>query len=132
MDRTKRKTLIKAAAVTIFVFCLFCLAGCKGKKPEAPPPPPRVTVVQPLQREVTYYLELTGNTQAVNSVQLVARVSGYLDKVFFHDGQVVKKGQLLFLIQQDSYIDSLNQAQGQVLTQKAQLRYAQSQFTRYS
>ena len=132
MDRTKRKTLIKAAAVTIFVFCLFCLAGCKGKKPEAPPPPPKVTVVQPLQRKVTYHLELTGNTQAVNTVQLVARVSGYLDKVFFHDGQMVKKGQLLFLIQQDSYIDSLNQAEGQVLTQKAQLRYAQSQFTRYS
>jgi RND family efflux transporter MFP subunit len=132
MYRKKRKTLIKAAAVTIFVLCLFCLAGCKGKKPEAPPPPPRVTVVQPLQREVTYYLELTGNTQAVNTVQLVARVTGNLDKVFFHDGQMVKKGQLLFLIQQDTYIDSLNQAQGQVLTQKAQLRYAQDQFTRYS
>ncbi len=132
MDRKKRKTLMKAAAVMVFVFCLFPFAGCKGKKPQAPPPPPRVSVIQPQQRQVTYYLELTGNTQAVNTVQLVARVSGYLDKVFFHDGQMVKKGQLLFLIQQDSYIDSLKQAEGQVLVQKAQLRYAQSQFTRYS
>ena len=132
MDRNKRKTLMKAAAVTIFVFCLLCFAGCKGKKSQAPPPPPKVSVVQPLQRKVTYYLELTGNTQAVNTVQLVARVSGYLDKVFFQDGQMVKKGQLLFLIEQDSYIDSLKQAEGQVLMQKAQLRYAQSQFTRYA
>jgi RND family efflux transporter MFP subunit len=91
-----------------------------------------VTVVQPLQRKVTYYLELPGNTQAVNTVQLVARVPGYLDRVFFHDGQMVKKGQPLFLIEQDSYQDSLKQAQGQVLTQQAQLRYAQSQFTRFS
>jgi len=132
MDRKKRKILKKAAAVTIFVFCLLCLAGCKGKKPQAPPPPPKVSVIRPIQRKVTYYLELTGNTQAVNTVQLVARVSGYLDKVFFLDGQMVKKGQPLFLIEQDSYIDSLKQAEGQVLMQKAQLRYAQSQFTRYA
>jgi len=110
----------------------FLLADCKGKKPQAPPPPPKVSVVQPLQRKVTYYLELTGNTQAVNTVQLVARVAGYLDKVFFQDGQMVKKGQLLFLIQEDTFIDSLHQAEGQVSAQRAQLEYAQSQFTRYS
>ena len=131
MDRRKRRPLAKAAAATIFLCCLSCFAGCKKEKPQ-PPPPPRVSVTQPLQRKVTYYLELTGTTQAVNTVQLVARVSGYLDKVFFHDGQMVKKGQPLFLIQQDSYLDSLRQAEGQVLMQKAQLRYAQSQLTRYS
>ena len=129
MDWNKRNP-INAAAAAIFVLCLFCGAGCKEKKPPAPPPP-RASVIQPLQRNVTYYLELTGNTQAINSVQLVARVSGYLDHVFFHDGQMVKKGQLLFLIQQDSYIDSLKQAEGQVLMQKAQLVYAQRQLTRY-
>ena len=131
MDRLKRKCFMAVAAVASFC-CLLCLAGCKGKKPQAPPPPPKVTVVQPLQRKVTFYLELPGNTQAVNTVQLVARVPGYLDRVYFHDGQMVKKGQPLFLIEQDSYQDSLKQAQGQVLTQEAQLRYAQSQFTRFS
>ena len=132
MDYQKRKALINFTAVTIFLFCVLCFAACKGQKPQAPPPPPRVSVIQPLQRKVTYHLELTGNTQAVNTVQLVARVAGYLDKVFFHDGQMVRKGQLLFLIQEDTYIDSLHQAEGQVLAQKAQLQYAQSQFTRYS
>jgi RND family efflux transporter MFP subunit len=119
-------------AATISLVCLFCFAGCKGQKPQAPPPPPTVSVIQPLQRNVTYYLELTGNTQAVNTVQLVARVAGYVDKVFFQDGQMVKKGQLLFLIQEDTYIDNLHQAEGQVLALKAQLQYAQSQFARYS
>ncbi len=132
MNSEKIKPMVYIAAVTTFLFCLFCFAGCKEKKPQAPPPPPKVSVAQPLQRKVTYYLELTGNTQAVNTVQLVARVAGYLDKVFFQDGQMVKKGQLLFLIQEDTYIDSLHQAEGQVLAQKAQLQYAQSQFTRYS
>ena len=132
MDSMKRMRLMEVAAVTGFLCCLLCLTGCKGKKPPAPPPPPKVSVVQPLERKVTFYLELPGNTQAVNTVQLVARVPGYLDRVFFHDGQMVKKGQPLFLIEQDSYLDNLKQAQGQVLTQQAQLRYAQSQFTRFS
>ena len=131
MDRRKRKSFMAVAAVTS-LGCLLCLAGCKGKNPQAPPPPPKVSVVQPLQRKVTYYLELPGNTQPVNTVQLVARVPGFLDRVFFHDGQLVKKGQPLFLIEQDSYLDSLRQAQGQVLLQASQLRYAQSQFTRFS
>jgi len=113
----------------LIVFIL--IAGCKAKK-AAPPPPPSVTVKQPEQRTVTDYLELSGNAQAINTVQLVARVPGYLEKVFFHDGQIVKKGQKLFLIQQNTYEAGLQQAEGQVLTQKAQLEYAGTQFIRYS
>jgi RND family efflux transporter MFP subunit len=81
---------------------------------------------------VTDYLELTGNTQAIKTVQLVARVSGYLEKVFFQDGQIVKKGQLLFLIQQNTYQDTLRQNEAQILLQKAQLDYAEKQLIRYS
>jgi RND family efflux transporter MFP subunit len=115
---------------TLLLFSLFLPADC-GKKLQ-PPPPPKVTVDRPVRREVTDYLELTGNTQAVNTVQLVARVAGYLDKVFFRDGQMVRKGQLLFLIQQDTYIAGLQQAEGQVLALKSQLEYAQSQLVRYT
>ena len=81
---------------------------------------------------MTDYLELTGNTQAIKTVQLVARVAGYLEKVFFQDGQLVKKGQLLFLIQQNTYQDNLRQAEAAILLQKAQLEYAEIQLTRYS
>ncbi len=119
----------------VWVACslsLILLAGCAEKPKPAPPPPPAVTVAQPVRRTVTDYLELTGNTQAINTTQLVARVAGYLEKVLFQDGQFVEKDQLLFLIQQNTYQDSLRQAEAAILLQKAQLEYAQIQLTRYS
>lgn len=107
------------------------LPGCRKKQPP-PPPPPRVTVAQPVQREVTDSLELNGTTRAVRTVQLVARVPGYLDKVLFRDGQMVGEGQPLFIIQQDTTRAKLGQAEAQILQQKAQLDYAEKQLIRYS
>ena len=119
------------AAETIIVILLIFPIACKEKAP-APPPPPGVAVAQPVQKVVTDYLELPGNTQAIYSVQLVARVAGYLEKVLFVDGQMVKKGQTLFLIQQNTYQDTLRQTEAQILLQKAQLEYAEKQYIRYS
>ncbi|HEY8035121.1 MAG TPA: efflux RND transporter periplasmic adaptor subunit [Methylobacter sp.] len=107
-------------------------AGCEDKNTYAPPPPPQVTVSQPIRQQVSEYLEFTGNTQAFNSVQLVARVQGYLEKVLFHDGDKVKMGQPLFLIQQDTYQAHLKQAEAQVLQQKASLNHAQTELDRFS
>lgn len=106
--------------------------GCEEKNTYAPPPPPHVTVSQPVQQLVSEYLEFTGNTQAINTVQLVARVQGYLEKVLFHDGDRVKKGQLLFLIQQDTYQARLKQAEAQILEQKASLYHAQTELERFT
>ena len=111
---------------------LVTLEACQEKTAYKPPPPPRVTVGTPARQEVTDYLELTGNTQAVNTVQLRARVQGYLEKVFFQDGQVVKKGQPLFQIERDTYIAKLKQAEGQILTQQARLEHAKTEFARFS
>jgi len=108
------------------------LSGCKEKPKQQPPPPPKVTVAQPVQRMVTDDLELPGNTQAIYTVQLVARVAGYLEKVLFQDGQLVKKGQPLFLIQQNTYQDNLQQAEAAVLQFRAQLVFAEAQYARYS
>ena len=130
----KKYSLHKIGAISAWIVCLIFLiflGACKEKTPP-PPPPPTVTVAQPVERTVTDYLELAGNTQAIKTVQLVARVSGYLDKVFFQDGQLVKEGQLLFLIQQDTYQDNLRQAEAAILLQKTQLEYAEIQLTRYS
>jgi RND family efflux transporter MFP subunit len=118
-----------AMAIIMLLFVL--LMGCK-EKTSPTPPPPTVTVAQPFQRTVTDYLELTGNTQAIYTVQLVARVVGYLEKVLFQDGQKVKRGDLLFLIQQNTYQDTLRQNEAQILLQKAQLEYAEKQLIRYS
>ena len=108
------------------------LTGCGDKPKPQPPPPPKVTVAQPLRQTVTDYLELTGNTQAVYTVQLVARVAGYLEQVLFQDGQLVKKGQPLFVIQRNTYEDNLRRAEAAIAQYRAQLQYAESQFARYS
>src|SRR5262249_1268997 len=108
------------------------LLGCKGKPQQQTPPPPKVTVAQPVQRAVTDHLELTGNTQAIYTVQLVARVAGYLENVLFQDGQMVKKGQPLFLIQHNTYEANLRQAEATILQYRAQLAYAEAQLARYS
>jgi RND family efflux transporter MFP subunit len=124
----------KVHPIPLWFICLILLVllpACR-EKTQPPPPPPKVTVAQPVLRAVTDSLELTGNAQAFYTVQLVARVAGYLEKVFFQDGQMVKKGQILFLIQQNTYQDALQQAEGQVLLYKAQLDYAEKQLVRYS
>jgi RND family efflux transporter MFP subunit len=118
-------------AVLIWMATVFA-AGCEERNAYVPPPSPQVTVSQPVRRQVSEYLEFTGNTQAFNSVQLVARVQGYLEKVFFHDGDGVKKGQPLFLIQQDTYQARLKQTEAQVLQQKASLNHAQTELERFT
>ena len=97
-----------------------------------PQPSPPVPVVRPRVQSVADYVEITGNAAAVNAVKLVARVEGYLEQIHYEDGQLVKKGDLLFTIQQDQYKDQLQQAQAQVLAQQAALVYAKTELVRYS
>jgi RND family efflux transporter MFP subunit len=95
-------------------------------------PSPPVPVIQPKAQSVADYMEVTGNAAAVNAVKLVARVEGYLEKIHYEDGQFVKKGDLLFTIQQDQYKDQLQQSQAQVLTAQASLLYAKTELVRYT
>lgn len=121
-----------ARSVRILLVCAFLLSACGDKNVYVPPPPPKVTVSQPVRRGVTDYLEFTGNTQAINTVQLRARVEGFLEKIFFKDGDRVKKAQPLFLIQQNTYEDKLKQAEAEVLANKARLEHAQTEYARFS
>jgi RND family efflux transporter MFP subunit len=122
----------RATAGLLSLAILVVSAACGEKSAFAPPPPPKVTVSQPVKQPVTDYLEFTGNTQAINTVQLKARVEGYLEKVFFKDGDRVKKGQLLFLIQQNTYEAKLQQAEAEILSQKAKLFHAKTEYARFS
>jgi multidrug efflux pump subunit AcrA (membrane-fusion protein) len=72
------------------------ILACGDRNVYQPPPPPKVTVSQPLKKPVTDYLEFTGNAVAYQTVQLRARVEGFLEKLLFYDGETVKKGKLLF------------------------------------
>jgi RND family efflux transporter MFP subunit len=108
------------------------LAACGESNVYVPPPPPRVTVAHPVRQPVVDYLEFTGNTQAIKTVQLKARVQGFLEKILFKDGDMVKKGQLLFIIQQNTYQDQLAQAEAQILQQKANYDHAVIETARYT
>jgi RND family efflux transporter MFP subunit len=107
----------------------FRVAEAQLPAPSASTPIP---VVLPKLQSVTSYFEVTGNAAAVNAVKLIARVEGYLEKIHYEDGAFVKEGDLLFTIQQDQYKAQLQQAQAQVLTAQASLKYAKTEFARYS
>jgi RND family efflux transporter MFP subunit len=133
MTAAKPRSVWRGRTATLAVIAMFlAILACGQGNVYAPPPPPKVTVAQPMHQPVTDFLEFTGNTQAINTVQLRARVQGFLEKVFFKDGDMVKKGQLLFLIQQNTYEDQLAQAKAQVLQQKANYDHAVIETERYT
>jgi multidrug efflux system membrane fusion protein len=106
------------------------LVGCKPENKFEPPPPPEISVARPLQQQVQPYEVLTGNTVAFNTVDLVARVEGFLTSINYTDGGFVKKGDLLFLIEQTMYQAKVKEAQAELDSANAQLLNAQAEFTR--
>ncbi len=108
------------------------VVACHGRTNQSVTPPPAVTVARPIAQPVTEYFTFTGNTAPTNSVTLVARVEGYLEKVHFTDGSRIKKGDLLFTIQQDQYKAKLQQAEAQLAAQKAALWHAETELARFS
>jgi membrane fusion protein, multidrug efflux system len=123
--RVTWKALLLAASALL-------LAACNAKNAYVPPPPPKVTVAQPVQQPVTLYFELTGNTQAINSVDLVARVQGYLESIDYKDGAFVTKGTQLFGIERDNYQQQLDQANASLAANEATLAYNKAEFQRQS
>ena len=101
------------------------LAGWGSRNTYVQPPPPKVVVAQPVQQPVTLYLELTGNTAAFRSVNLVARVQGYLELIDYKDGATVTKGTQLFGIESDLYQAQVDQAKGQLAHDEAVLAMSQ-------
>ena len=108
------------------------LASCgEGQKQQqAGPPPPAVTVAPPVKRTVTDYDEYVGRFVAVNSVEIRARVSGYLDAVHFTDGQLVKDGDLLFTIDKRSFQNAVAQARATLAAAQSNLAFTEADFTR--
>ena len=76
------------------------LASCDSKPTTSSAPPPAVTVSHPFQKNITEWDEYTGRFTPLETVEIRARVSGFIDSVHFHEGQIVKKDDLLFVIDQ--------------------------------
>jgi RND family efflux transporter MFP subunit len=138
-DRCKRRLIIPsraprragAARYTSALGCLgfLALAACERNQLVVPPPP-TVTVELPIQQTVTPHLEATGNTASINSVNLIARVQGYLQEIKYQDGTFVKKGTPLFVIEPQPYQVKLEQAQAAEEGAKAAFVNAEAQFNR--
>ncbi|QPF85460.1 efflux RND transporter periplasmic adaptor subunit [Bradyrhizobium genosp. L] len=97
-----------------------------------PPPPPKVDVALPVQRAITRYLDATGNTAPIKSVDLVARVQGFLQSINYKDGSFVKEGTTLFTIEPETYKLKLEQAQAAEAGAQATVKQAEADFKRQS
>jgi RND family efflux transporter MFP subunit len=109
---------------------VFFLAACQEQQAAPLPPLPQVTVSQPAVREVIEWDEYTGRLEAVDTVDVRARVSGYLQSVHFTDGAMVKKGTLLFVIDPRPYQAELDRAKAALEQALARLERTQKDLNR--
>ncbi len=119
-----------AGSMLVLGSCLGA-TGCARAPAEAPPAPPTpVAVSYPVEREVTDYADFTARIAAVDSVEVRSHVWGYLQKVNFKEGDLVKKDDVLFEIDPRPYQATLNQAKAKVAQDEAQLRFDEAEYQR--
>src|SRR5215472_11981523 len=115
---------------TLALAAVAALTGCGQGNQYAAPPPAKVTVALPVEQQVTHYFDATGNTSAVNSVQLVARVQGFVQAISYTDGDAVKKGTSLFTIEPEPYKLKVDAAKASVTSAQATLTQAEAEYKR--
>jgi membrane fusion protein, multidrug efflux system len=115
----------------LLVLIALALAGCggSGAQPQMPPPP-QVNVAVVVQKQVTLWDEFTGRIEAVDRVEIRPRVAGYLDKIHFEEGRAVKKGDVLFEIDEREYRAAYNRAVAEVDRARSRAALAQRQLER--
>jgi len=119
-----RAAILASCALAAIVLLL---SACSGKTGGQAPPPPAVGVIKAVTQPITVYEDYVGQTEAVDTVEIRARVSGLLERQAFEDGGKVKKGDLLFVIDQQAYIAALAQAKAALAqTQAAHLNSKQN------
>lgn len=127
MHCSGRRYVVRVGGVCVLAWLL---AGCEEANTYVEPPPPKVSVAQPLVREVTDYIDFTGTTVASERVEVRARVSGILQSMHFTPGTDVDAGDLLFVIDPQEYLADLKAAEAEVAGAKAQFTRADTEFKR--
>src|SRR5262245_61950478 len=127
-------TLLRALDRSVIVVLVgLALPGCEPGQPKAanaPPPLPHVTVAKPTKRLLADHDEYVGRFVAVDAIEVRARVSGYLDAIHFKDGQLVRKGDLLFTIDRRPFEATLAQTQANLAQARANFAYAEADLER--
>jgi RND family efflux transporter MFP subunit len=124
--RLRGSAALRIVAVTA---AALALTACE-QNTFVPPPPPKVEVVAPAQKNITRFIDATGNTAAVKSVDLVARVQGFLQSINYKDGTFVKEGATLFTIEPETYKLKLEQAQAAEAGAQASVKQAEADYKR--
>jgi RND family efflux transporter MFP subunit len=109
---------------------LAAFTGCQQSQEFVEPPPPPVTVARALQQSVTIYHEFTGTTEAIESVDIRARVPGFLDSIHFRAADDVVQGELLFVIEQEPYQAALDRAKATLQSRIADSQLAKARARR--
>ena len=129
----ERLIVNRRLCLTVSCICfamLLSISGCAPQQPQIPPPEaPVVPISQALEQSVTDFVDLTGRTDAVESVDIRPRVTGYLVEMPFREGAEVKADDLLFVVDPRPYQAQLDQAKGLVKLYHAQLGRWRSQRT---
>jgi RND family efflux transporter MFP subunit len=127
---TTKNTLRFVLLIVAFASTAILSGGCTGNAAPQPPPPPTVTVAPVEQKELVEWDEFTGRTEAVESVEVRPRVSGYIQEVRFQSGQLVKKGDVLFLIDPRWYQAAFNRLNAEGERAQVQLENAKRESDR--
>ena len=130
----QRARFASSRAVIPFLLVMALLVGCEAKSQEAattsPPPPPEVDVTEIIAQPVVLSESFTGRVEAAETVELRARVSGYIQEVAFEEGELVEQGDLLFLIDQRPYQARVSASQADLAQARSQLAQAGSEAER--
>ena len=129
--RTSELESRRPGLAVLAAIAALALAGCGSRNQFVAPPPAKVVVAQPIQKPVTLYVYLTGNTAAYRTANLVARVQGYLESIDYKDGAAVTKGTQLFGIERDTFQAQVDQVKAQLAHDQAVLGETQLDLTRY-
>ncbi len=130
LDRGSLRRLGRCGGASVGLLFALALAGCGERAQSQAAAPPPVTVAQPVKRTVTDWDEFTGRFEAVEEVQVRARVGGFVNSVEFKDGAIVHAGDLLYIIDPRPFEAVASQAQGQLDDARAKAELAKRELDR--
>ncbi len=129
MKPSRAQHIVTVSRLALVTIAFATLSACE-QNAFVPPPPPKVDVATPAQKQITRYLDATGNTAPVKSVDLVARVQGFLQAINYKDGNFVKEGTPLFTIEPETYKLKLEQAQAAEVGAQSTVKQAEADYKR--